>query len=318
MRASERVEPRANRKVEPPADELRIVAVRRGSRLLPFAIVAGLLVVASCSDGDSAARSRPSSSPLSELVGFDPLTNIWNEKLFADSLADCMHQHGFEYVPQPPLEYDREEAIAIEGYGVAAAYLDPPLIAPRPEDPNAAIIAGMSDSDREAYNRAFLGTLESTVGEELPFDKLGCNRQTQLDVYGYEGRIEGPLEQAMIDIETRARAAPPYLAAEREWSTCMGESGYDFTSSAEPQTAAIQAIEQLLGASDGGVNVATDVNQDDVRVAVESEVRLAERDFHCREESRLDEAYIEAILAAQADFVEANPQLRDQLAALRP
>lgn len=280
-------------------------------------IAGSALTLLACSDPEPRSDNAATlpASPLSERVGFDPLTDVWDKQRFAEELAACMKARGFEFVAYVPKAADRADIVSVEGYGVAAGYLDLPPVAPRPIDPNVRIASALKPTDRQAYDLAFLGRPEQFVGEELPFGDLGCNRQTQLQVYGFEGRIDGPLERAIDQIESRANAATGYLDAKTLWSSCMKALGYDFEGPDEPQQFAITEIEKITGSQGGGVAVSASVDQVEVRRALEREIELAERDLECRKKSEIDEVFSAEIFLAEAKFLEENPGFVEEFAS---
>jgi len=175
-------------------------------RLLP--IVLGFsLFAAACGDGGESSASaiasdpdKPASfdeldfsSPIGELLGFDPTDQDAMQQQFADMerkaeeiVGQCMRGQGFEYTPpisqsisfggpfgQGDLPYYSDEWVDKFGFGISTmrfpqsavganliGYPDEQFndaMSEMPEDPNREYLESLSESEREAYEQALRG-----------------------------------------------------------------------------------------------------------------------------------------------------------------
>jgi len=138
----------------------------------------------------------------------DPIfAGIWAHE---DAVEDCMRELGFEYVAF----FDPAEDPA-----AVAAY--PELIDRPPlEDPNDQIRAGMSELDREAYDKALWGTssFDPTGG--------GCMAGSFEDAYGFSFLDIIPDDFAIAEFDLAVESDPRMIEAENSWRQCMALAGY--------------------------------------------------------------------------------------------
>jgi hypothetical protein len=233
-----------------------------------------LITTAACSGNPNEATTGSSGSPLAEYLGDggglstngravsvqgdDPDKQQQVQEL----IAACMKEAGFEYLPyvptapepQPVLEGDLDWARTY-GYGIST--ID--ATAPDPsDDPNTAITAAMSESERAAYQRALFGTsFQSTTsiggavaaappvgiappsggadGSTVPptgaaENSPGCVPQASAQVYGEPDVVDmqefSTLFDALSKLQTSVMADPRVVPLIAVWSDCMADAGH--------------------------------------------------------------------------------------------
>lgn len=117
------------------------------------------------------AESGEAETSLDAYFGFDPNDPDASAAQFArlnirqqDLVAACMINQGFEYVPAVvPIDaqdfvFDEEEYAREQGFGISIEWRgDGDSALAQWVDPNEAIVAGMSASERDAYQEALYG-----------------------------------------------------------------------------------------------------------------------------------------------------------------
>lgn len=158
------------------------------------------------------------------------------ERRVQESIARCMAQEGFEYIPAVDpgssaftvsgAAFDQEEYVREQGFGITTWY-------GREEtgqasgaawvDPNEAIVEAMSESESSAYYEALYGyQTESSEGADRP----GCQGKAFEEVYGQMERMFEELGPMLDEMYQRFLADPRYQEATGEWSGCMSDRGY--------------------------------------------------------------------------------------------
>lgn len=255
---------------------------RRRLGFVIAALVVGL-VTASC--GGSSTRTAPSSpsasvDPPSEVDpnqfivdAYERATGTFADPLaqhnYSSAIAECMSKAGFEYAVPPmgnsvPGDIDRVAYIEAHGYGVFER-----LDAVPGNDPNEAIVAALSDAERDAYYVALLGadsdrkTVNDRNGVEYQsYAGSGCIYASfeQLGV----SMDEAMQNQALLDVAFQEALAAvdsdrAVVAGWDAWSRCMSKAGYTVETRSEaralahsytddPQT--LEVKEQQLAAAD--------------------------------------------------------------------
>lgn len=292
--------------------------------------VVGVLAVAgtsafgaSCSD-DGPAGARIGSpevvtaTPLADAIGYDPLVGEWRQAAFADALARCMRDQGYEYVAFVAQPKPRGAHADVVGYGITVLYLADPPQPPSagPVDPNEVLAAQLDPASLAAYELALWGPPERAGESPLSIADRGCNRQTQIEFYGFDGAAPDVLQQALDDIDRRARASDPYLAAENDWAVCLRERGYEYDHLHEPEQQLRWRVDDVTGTvrtADGfGVGDASD--QEALQALLAEEVELAAADFACREAAGIEAVYLGQVVEAEAAFLHDDPEFPEDLA----
>ena len=162
----------------------------------------------------------------------DQLSDLHKElDLLGESLVrDCMSQQGFEYIPFVPGDLFRtdslsdKEYVEMYGFGYSTTLFQSDDSSPSPvsDDPNSAIVASLSESEREAYRDAMYGDngLKENIG--------GC-QATRFEASIPRLAVFEAFYSGFADANERARADPRMLELIRGWSECMANAGFHFT-----------------------------------------------------------------------------------------
>lgn len=133
-------------------------------------------------------------------------------------IAECMQERGHDYAVAVPPDVLLEEARA-----AAEAAGDDPVRAVEnldlPEDPNTAIVAALSSTDRQSYERAYWGD-----GEQP-----GCYHGTYEAAWGADiFASEDALAAGLDSVDAQIAADPRVQRAKSDLLACMRAAGYDF------------------------------------------------------------------------------------------
>jgi len=198
------------------------------------------------------------------------------ERVAQETIAACMAEQGFEYVPYVrnqnqggfSIPDTEEEFVEQYGFGIATMILEnqPPdeetMKAEIAKDPNNAIIDAMADAERDAYYAALYGEqpedgLEEPT-EDSPgvtvgaFDPSGCQNAAYEETFNQGAEMAfyeqfGPL---MEDIYAGVESDPRIVELEGMWSSCMAETGYDFADRNEAQVFLLRRLEEVGAITD--------------------------------------------------------------------
>ncbi|MEV6240384.1 hypothetical protein [Lentzea sp. NPDC051838] len=125
-------------------------------------------------------------------------------------IADCMHRNGFEYIAAVPVDLAVQEARR-SGKDLDTA------IAERPEDPNDAVLANLSEERQNAWGDALYGT------ETTP----GCYNETYKSAWGRDMR---ELSDKGDQIVAKVQADPNVQKALKTYVDCMRGNGFRVSS----------------------------------------------------------------------------------------
>jgi hypothetical protein len=339
--------------------------------------VVALVFAASCSgdnDGDGGGGDEWEKSPLYEYFGHeimfidrgmgkpyvvppvdgDGMTEEESQghRDFEAAVADCMADHGFEYVPVPPTEYEPDhldEAFALPldefrekfGYGVSTldttTSMDEML-----EDPNMEIHQNLSPQAQREYEDALEGTKlaaefrgesvgDATAEPEVLTDEdIGCLGLAAEQTSG-RSRYDSPdpfdgFESLLDDISQigeRLRSHPRIEEATQNWRDCLADAGYPgFDTVGDPEQLVRQRYYEMMGWSvfeaDDDVESPEVVEEPGLAPAEdetfqEFELDLAGADWACQQEHYNDVA-AEVQIELEEQFVEDH---RDELESFR-
>jgi hypothetical protein len=261
------------------------MTVRRWRSVAALGVAAGLGVLSGCAtSGSATGDSAPSTStsyfsPLNEYLtppesGAMPTTDEqWQAKEgeVQALVAACMTEQGFEYIPfvypsggmgmgmGMDEEFGQRAWAEKYGYGMSTFDDQGPADPVEVDDPNTALVAGMSDGEREAYFKAlhggqFAGDMaaeqssaegssadgSSTEGSSteqpgetavpIPEQDLGCWGAAQAEVYG-QGFVGGGDEfqdmwDSMSQLWESTQSDERLVQVNADWAACMGEAGH--------------------------------------------------------------------------------------------
>lgn len=207
--------------------------------------------VATTATGDDQGEGDPET--LEDFLGFsfdDPEANAAfaadMERRVQESIALCMAQEGFEYIPavRPQdsgfFAFDEEDNARERGFGITTWFGEEELFASGDEewvDPNGEIVASLSESERNAYHEVLYGEDPSGepdgTGEVESLGDLwgsGCNGKAYEEVYGAMNRVFIELGPQMEELNQRVESDPRFREAEELWAACMADRGFPYDS----------------------------------------------------------------------------------------
>lgn len=133
-------------------------------------------------------------------------------------IAECMAGKGWEYIPSMPRDViiERQKRLAdAEG----RAY--DPKTAELPDDPNTAIVARLSEADRNARSNAYWGDIQE--GGSDP----GCYQSTYKQAWGsIPGDHDPDAQQRLAEAEAAIAADERVIAALADFVNCMASRGF--------------------------------------------------------------------------------------------
>lgn len=236
-------------------------------------LVAIVVFGAACgSSDDSEAGSGEPSSPIAEFLGEpDFLADeeaaresfVEQERAAEVTIAACMAEQGFEYIPRDVSEgdfiiggddedYGSDEWTKKWGFGITTSWFSSDQVGPEllgyddsqfqdqiDSDPNQQILEAMTESEREAYEEALWGADFFSFDETLSDEEI----QAQLDGQQFEGpggcqgeafdddpffRFYNEFGVELEALEDQLDADPRIVELEREITECVAERGLEY------------------------------------------------------------------------------------------
>ena len=308
------------------------------TRIARAAVAAGCLtLLAGC--GSSAAKAAKPRS-FEQALGIDEASLQARMAKVQEAVRACMKTEGFDYVPVDSSQSRRKVGIAgpgattdtktlrTKGYGITAGFDK----APRPagssdDDPNEKIRSGLSDADKEAYDRALYGSAAAQGG-----DTQG-GRGFHIQVRSSGGKDGGPssataddgcfgkaerqvpggpatLGASLKDLQQRIQSDPRLVAVDRQWAACMNTSGYSkWEHPDEIPKYLIDKLAQQQGSSDGSITIRPDENNAQFAALHDEELTIAKADADCRDKTHRDAVATKVRDEAQQRFLDEHPDL---------
>lgn len=255
------------------------------------------------------------------------------EQQVQELIAECMAREGFEFVPATrpvedsvfgvtgDVEFAREYGFGISTlHGETTTFYEDDW-----DDPNQAIVASLSESERDAYYETLYGSSYSdgafgSVGDSATstFDGdestevevedpafEGCNGQAYEEVYAYDELTE-IFEQ--LDLESlfeRVEADPRAAEINAEWSECMAERGYDYEDpnamNETVYTDFYERYEAIVGPSGGFFDPFAGMSDEEIEELLSSLSPEELDDFFTQEEQTAPDVDQEALAALQGE-----------------
>jgi hypothetical protein len=209
------------------------------------------------------------------------------------SIASCMSDAGFEYVPiDPTTMRDAMEQLGtapgltdaeyVEQYGYGITTLPPTREFGTGEE-NATIRDALAPADQVAYDRTLLGedtqaTFMLTLDAEDFSSTGGCTR-TAVEATFSEDEISATY---LNPLDSQVEQDSRMVAAREQWAECIREDGYDYPR----QEAAERELEDRLQAITGGADPATLTGgaAEELEALQADERAIALVDLECSEE----------------------------------
>lgn len=318
--------------------------------VLVFAIAAcgGQEATESPVDDWLSSKDSTAPSPFGDAVGISSKlgsgpTSEREARSVQAAIADCMTAQGFEYVPfTPDGESDRaadstgglsrREYAKRWGFGISTILdVDGRPLPDAPgfgasaandsDDPNAEIVAGLSPSEREAYDQTLYGALPLdpaiNEGGTLPnIDDLGCVGEAVAKSRQAPADELSSLDRAITEITARVDADEDVKRSERRYADCMLEAGFadvralgDAEKLVNDRLEAIGYVPNALpGSSDGD---STKLDTADLATVQKFELDLASAELPCR--APLDVVRERARVREEKSYVQRNPEVIESI-----
>ncbi|MFI2755133.1 hypothetical protein ACGIF2_17015 [Cellulomonas sp. P22] len=266
----------------------------------------GVALLAACTSGpDPVAAASPTVGPLD--VYLDLITGVEDESAEAfvaqaskaeEIVAACMHDAGFEYVPDPTRYHSSvqdtealatfdEHAYAAEyGYGLTEPGERPGITTSSvADDPNTEYQMAMSPAQGAAYQKALQGVFAfgdtAPTDEEIdaaytaPWTEKGCSGRAEHEAFDWE--VATSEDVVMIRDEWEGSwqrdLDPQFDAVRTAWVACMREAGtpaYTHPQDAVDQLQAEMLVRQeaLAGGEPGSGKAWKELHELEITVAV--------------------------------------------------
>ncbi len=277
-----------------------------------------LFALSACSGSDESiatVASQPDTtaaidaSPLEAAVGFSSDPSRRNQQLLTmqrranETVVACMATAGFQYIPEPvspsfllgPRTGDGSRGwVQVNGMGIATSLLELSRPETAPIDSTAsnnAYTSTLAPERAAAYDRTLIGSSEPS--STAAFAPEGCWGRA----YGTTVRRLAVLDEfaTRLDaLDKRVQADPRMRTLMQDWSSCMGQSGHDYS---DRTTLIDDLFAELLRVDyvqNGPLIEFVDPGQVDRLLAREIEVAVS--DFDCRQ------TIAEDVRAVRADY----------------
>jgi len=253
-------------------------------------------------------------------------------------IAECMHQAGFEYIPNPVINTVTQETNAdsiwrpddrawVEEFGYAA------IVSPWenvgrgeemgagnvPVDPNQAYLDNLTESERQAFNDALWGAPIDLDGETLDHmtmeDRLalmGCfgyamsqmGTQRPSDLLGSDEFA--PLFNAMNEMYNNIYQNPDWHAIDADWANCMADRGLTgLVNQNDAQQLVFNQLNSFWEAWDWETNPTPPsiTTSPELAAIHQHELEVAMTDFECRQAVNYRSRQDAVITAAEQQFI---------------
>jgi hypothetical protein len=265
-------------------------------------IIGGILVLAACGGSDEKTpdqTQQPTSAGNgSQEIGREEF-GMTEEQLVTTieageaSIASCMADAGFEYIPIDSVTFREamdiqgtvpglsdDEFIAQYGYGITTL---PPTQSFGHGEENTAIFDDLPAEDQVAYTRTLVGDhTQATFVNMLEIEDFlqagGCTETAIQEVFTPE-----QLSPSFFNpFDALVEQDPRLIDAQKNWSGCMSEAGFDYETQGDPEDEFIERLDALAR----GVDPATLTGSDkDALTDLQGEERaLAAVDLDCAAE----------------------------------
>ena len=278
--------------------------------LLPLASVLALTACSAPDGGDAPQETSPLTEYLGALYGGEQSPEqqqeefAEHERAREDLVAACMKEQGFDYTPNPQSgaflssgsgewEPEDREWVAQYGYGVVDyPGRDEPVEADEEYvDLNADYTAGLSESERAAYEEALSGppVTEDQAAEDGSYEydwaASGCYGSAQHELDSRDpvrSSAHEPLMDALNEFYSSLQTAPELADLNAAWSSCMTEAGHPgFAVQYDAQSSVDAEVNAFREASDEPI----EDSDPELETLGEKEIALALADLDCREKT---------------------------------
>lgn len=290
-----------------------------------IAVIAMLAVpLTACSDAKEAPVDGPADAYI-DLV-FGASSEVAEQQVLAreEILAACMAEAGFDYVPtlantvfidEDAMDPPRDSREYAEQYGYGLNSRPPDVRSPDLADPNADIMAAMSEAELKEYYLARDGTnFEDYLAAGAPEDWVddwtrgGCSgrawheaEKTAPDKDPVYLALKAEIDR--IDAEV-VPTDPGVAAADASWSECMADAGFPGYVSQPEAEEREQVLSEAPDVASGAIG--EDGLTDGQREALLHERAVATADWDCVADVGYSEVVARVRAAAQQEYVDAH------------
>ncbi|MGW3247922.1 hypothetical protein [Streptomyces sp. NPDC001070] len=287
----------------------------------PATAVAGVLVLAGCSQGDGGSAApadsgdrAPSSQAGSPAKGElaipeDADEGTRQEYVWQNAMAACMRAKGFTYTPhvsgsgtteRNPVD-GRDYALAKKyrekfgfGFFAGAVYPDDPNVwgskayeARESANPDAAYLNALSPAQRKAYDKAMGTAKQLANGKKVQLP--GCVKDAHTKAYGPD-KSQAEIDRESAANEERDRSAkqalngdPQLISLAQQFASCLRDEGIAVTTT---QPTAIGDMVKFATAEQTPSSGVQNMDRDDAAAKLTQEIAVALKDLECGKEFR--------------------------------
>jgi len=241
-------------------------------------------LLSACGGGEGsdseAAGLTFADSPISRALGVDFSNPADGQDQFAEQtrvaeeqIVECMAAEGFDYVAQTQsfeaVNNPFEEAMQLAprefaeqfGWGMAtlSGFDQAFEVGQEFVDPNQDYVESLSDGEQQAYFETLHGVqpdidFENLTDDEINdafenFEPSGCNSIAYEQIFSGENSVFGiydELSDVFEDMSDKVASDPRVVEFNSAWQTCIGESGYDYSSQEDAMQALGQRSQELF------------------------------------------------------------------------
>lgn len=268
------------------------------SRALCSLVLGSIVLVSGCESSAAPEGSEDGMTPFQAAFGYDPPAGIWKVDESNKAERECLLAAGFD-VPPPAAPKD-DGAEQVEFDAVRSA-VDPQFDEDEALDPLQEYENSLSPSKAAAFRRAWLGT-----GSEP-----GCNERAMIETYG-TGSQKSPTEKMIEDdVLSRMQSDPKLLTVQAELSSCLADYGIEVETPSEIGDRIMGYLDTIIELQN---STDRDVSKDPIVVEALAFERAAETAYRtCSDRVGWDEAYRQAMVRAETEFLDANPNIAESL-----
>lgn len=253
---------------------------------------AGLLL-AGCSSGSTGADSEL--GPISQRVTalgeqFDADVMTAQTNAVDELVADCMKAQGFDYTPQRRDPSAQAASLGLpdmntmefaEQYGYGITTLD---------DVTGTTDQSTGQTSTPEYEEALVGRAYRAGEAQMPG---GCAGEAMTEVFGDVTSLDTTVAADIAGLRDKADEDSRVVAALDDWSKCMDDHDYSYTT---PEAARTSIISRALD-STGAL-----VQGDTLRTLRTEEIDTAVADIGCRDSTGLTQARAKALARVETDY----------------
>ncbi|MGI5251309.1 hypothetical protein [Actinacidiphila glaucinigra] len=293
--------------------------IRNAGAFWPVAAVAGVLVLAGCSQGDGGSAAPADSgdrAPSSKAATNGELAvpegaDEGTRQIYVsqNATAACMRKKGFTYTPHvsgvggadiPVDGQDYELAKKYRakygfGFFAAAVYPDDPTVPgskaheAQETNPDEAYLNALSPAQRKAYDKAMGTAKQLASGKKVMLP--GCVKEGIEKAYGPE-KSQAQLDRERAEHEERDRAAkqalngdPELISLAQRFASCLRDEGIAVTTT---QPTAIGDMVKFATATLTPGDGVQNMDRDDARAKLTQEIGIARKDLECGKKFRAE------------------------------